>query len=643
MQICIHGEHPAIKLAGEELARYLSMMAGEEIQISQSACENASPTIIIGCGENVTKTIELPAVKDANWDDCYKITSQGPNLYITGVNPRSVLMGTYAYLRELGADWVCPGENGEVIPTIDSIPTEGFDITFLPADRHRGVCIEGAPSVEHVLDMIEWLPKVSQNSYFIQFRTSSYFYRLWYEHTGNTEWDDNDRWRPSEEECIEMDKQLVAAIKERGMLLHYVGHGWTAAAVGLPTDGWVQFDGEIDPEMVPLLAEVNGKREVFGGIPVNTELCYSKPEARERLINTLLDYVKEHPEVDALHFWLSDAQNNLCECEGCAKYSPSDWYVVLLNELTPKLKEIAPHMKIVFLAYCDLLWAPEKVELDLSNDNLIYMFAPISRCYGHAIDDPECGEEVELVNPGLNKNVMPADNRVNMQLLRLWDGVRPDDSFVYDYHYWRPCLADRLNMRTAAVITADIKAYRKGGLHGIINCSSQRAFYPNGWAYYATAMALNGEATDDALKTKYYELTYGEKADTARAFLDGFEEVTGSPLHGTNWLAEATTERVDAILAFLNEYKEAIEAAAEVAPAGAQKYAWDLLVHFHTFQSYLWSAAGAKVAGDINVAIERIDQAKTFLCRTEKETAHALDGFLMYGYLDGLKNSLKAE
>ena len=44
-----------------------------------------------------------------------------------------------------------------------------------------------------------------------------------------------------------------------------------------------------------------------------------------------------------------------------------------MGELSPRLKEIAPDMKLVFLAYTNTLWPPEQLELDLSNDNLIYM------------------------------------------------------------------------------------------------------------------------------------------------------------------------------------------------------------------------------------------------------------------------------
>ena len=54
-----------------------------------------------------------------------------------------------------------------------------------PAYRHRGVCIEGAVSWEHVRDMVAWLPKLGFNAYFIQFREAYNFFQRWYEHEAN--------------------------------------------------------------------------------------------------------------------------------------------------------------------------------------------------------------------------------------------------------------------------------------------------------------------------------------------------------------------------------------------------------------------------------------------------------------------------
>lgn len=48
--------------------------------------------------------------------------------------------------------------------------------------RHRGVCIEGADSLENILDFIDWLPKMGYNSFFLQFKLPYTFMARWYHH-----------------------------------------------------------------------------------------------------------------------------------------------------------------------------------------------------------------------------------------------------------------------------------------------------------------------------------------------------------------------------------------------------------------------------------------------------------------------------
>ncbi len=643
MIIYILDTHPAVALAGEELARCLGTMAGISIPVRQCEEFNGESAIYLGTAEALGEIAALPQVADPKWDDAYCIRSVGKSLIIAGTNPRSVLMGAYQYLRELGADWLWPGDDGEVLPQIDDIPLADCEITQALANRHRGVCIEGAPALEHVTDMVQWMPRVGLNSYFLQFQVASYFWRQWYGHKLNPTWEEQREL--TEEECRQLDKAVIREVKRRGLILHQVGHGWTAAAVGLPTNGWVPYREELPESTVRLLAEVNGKRRLWdwneerGHIPINTELCYSNPEARRRIVQVVLDYARAHPEVDALHFWLSDAPNNHCECAGCRQMSPSDWYVMLLNEISPRLKDIAPDMKLVFLAYHDTLWPPEELQLDLSNDNLVYMFAPISRCYAHHLADPQCDEDQVLQRPQRNRVVMPKDNRVNAKLLELWDGVRSDDSFAFDYHFMWPWREDRMTVRLADIMPLDIADYAQGKLGGLINCCVQRIFYPNGWPFYLMARALWGENPSAQDKTQYFSWAYGEAARTAQDFLEGFAEVTGSPIHGQSWWQAADLAQVDKVLDWLGQQTESLEAGAQQATGPTQQRAWRLLQHYHRLVTHLWTALQAKLSGKIDEASAEIQRAEKFLQQTERETARALDTMLMLEHLKSLRQA----
>lgn len=643
MTVYVLDTHPAVGLAGEELARCLGTMAGTSLLVRQGEQFNGKPAIYLGTAQALGEVASLPQVADPQWDDAYCLHSVGESLIIAGTNPRSVLMGAYQYLRELGAEWLWPGEDGEVLPQIDDIPLADFKITEKAANRHRGVCIEGAPALEHVTNMVEWLPRVGLNTYFLQFQIASHFWRRWYEHELNPTWEE--RRELNDEEYREMDEVVIKAIKDRGLLLHQVGHGWTAAAVNLPTNGWVPYREELPEHTTQLLAEVNGERRLWdskkerGDVPINTELCYSNPEARRRIVQVVLDYAQAHPEVDMLHFWLSDAPNNHCECAGCRPMSPSDWYVMLLNEISPRLKEIAPDMKLVFLAYTNTLWPPEQLELDLSNDNLVYMFAPISRCYAHHLADPQCGADQPLQKPERNRLVMPKDNRVNAKLLELWEGVRPYDSFAFDYHFMWAWREDRMTARLADIIPLDIADYAHGKLGGLVNCCVQRIFYPNGWPFYLMAHSLWGKDLGPEDKRQYFARAYGEAAVTAQEFLEGFAEVTGSPIHGQSWWQAADIQRVERVLTWLNEQQESLEVGGRGASGPPQQRAWRLLLHYHRLVTHLWTALQAKLTGKTDEARAEIQRAEKFLQHTEHETAPALDTMLMLRYLGELRQA----
>jgi hypothetical protein len=93
---------------------------------------------------------------------------------ISGSNPRSVLIAAYRFLEEAGCRWVSPGEKGEILPFKD-ICDITVNVSEKASYRHRGICIEGTVSYENIRDMLDWMPKVGFNSYFIQFRGAYVF------------------------------------------------------------------------------------------------------------------------------------------------------------------------------------------------------------------------------------------------------------------------------------------------------------------------------------------------------------------------------------------------------------------------------------------------------------------------------------
>ena len=110
----------------------------------------------------------------------------------------------------------------------------------------------------------------------------------------------------------------------------------------------------------------SGQRRLFPGedgdaargVAINTNLCYSDPEARQALIDTIVAYCRTHREMDVVHIWLADTANNQCECEACQRTTPADLYVDMLNAVDAQLTALGLPTRLVFLLYLELLWPP---------------------------------------------------------------------------------------------------------------------------------------------------------------------------------------------------------------------------------------------------------------------------------------------
>lgn len=499
-----------LEFAKSELNKYLNLMG-----------LNKKPEIDIVCDIGKLKNIfNGNSCILENWDDGFIIDVSSFEGSITGTNPRSVLLGVYEYLTYLGCRFLKPGEEGEYIPEIDNDRTDCR--LMKKADyRHRGICIEGAVSLEHVLNMIDWAPKMGFNSYFIQFFEGHTFFERWYRHTGN------EVLKPVEytrENSALFFRQIVDEIKKRDMILHAVGHGWTCESMGYPSVGWDVVDNnKIPDETRKHLALIKNKREFFEGIPLNTNLCYSQEVVKDSLLKQIVSYLKTHNEVDVLHIWLADNFNNFCECEDCMELTPADHYVEILNEIDRKLTEYNIQTKIAFLIYYELLWTP-KTKRIINKDRFIMMFAPITRTYTKPYlengDAPDI-QNLEPVKFEHNKIKCPSDIESNLKFLFNWQELFEGDSFAFDYHMMWDLYRDYSNMALSKILHKDIKALKKLGLNGNISCQVQRSFFPNGICMYIMGRTLfDSSLSYSQITEDYFISAYGQCSDIAKEYLD---------------------------------------------------------------------------------------------------------------------------
>ena len=582
-----------LSFAGEELRRYLAQMIREEGVFSVS--------LQVGLPE---ETMDSFAVEmDANGGT------------ITGSNPRSVLLGVYDYLHHLGCRFLTPIKETEVIPQIG---VEKLSASYgkTASFRHRGVCIEGANSIENVLDFIDWLPKVGYNSFFLQFKVPYIFLSRWYHHDKNPIARAEDFTMADAEKCLKLFQQEMA---KRDLLLHQVGHGWTGEVLGSSTVGsWDATNEYLAPDKQPMAALVNGQRAFHMGIPANTNLCFSNPRTVAVFAEQVVEYAGKNPDVDYLHVWLADEYNNVCECDGCRETTISDQYVELLNEIDRRLTEEKLPTRLVFLLYQELLWPAVKARLR-NPDRFLLMFAPISRTFESSYDLSDLSAEIPPYVR--NRIVLPTNLGENLAFLRGWQEQFRGEGFVYDYPLGRAHYGDFGYLHIARIISQDIKKLHSMGLDGYVSCQELRACSPNMLPNYVMGHTLwNEEADVEELIREYFQAAYPAEPQLAQDYLEELSE-----LSSCDYLNGKGSRENPAIARRMGEIVDLCCQMELVLTAVADGPHWKALRHHNSYILRLASAMEALASGKQEEATRRYEQMRSYICRTEPEFQSWLD------------------
>lgn len=634
-RIVVLGEGVPLAFAADELARYLAALApGATIARDEDDAQNgALPVLRLGTFAAFGGVAAWPMVRDPALDDAIAIAVTGGAGTIAGSNPRSVLLAVYRFLTELGCRWVRPDADGEVLPQAVDLARCAVRVSETASYRHRGVCIEGATSYEHVRDLVAWLPKLGLNAYFTQFREAYTFFERWYAHRENP-------LLPPEpfsvERARDLKARLTAEVARRGLLLHDVGHGWTCDPLGLPGLGWEYAPPEVPPAVAPFLAEVNGRRALWYGVPIDTQLCYSQEAVRRLVAGDIADYAAAHPEVALLHIWLGDGANNHCECADCRAMRPSDWYVRLLNEAAVLFAARALSTRLVFLVYVDLLWPPE-VERLHDAGRFVLMFAPITRTYSAAYA-AEDAPTPALPPYTRNRLSFPRAVAENVAFLRAWQGQFGGDSFAFDYHLWRDLYKDPGGIANAAVLHADIGGLGALGLDGLISCQVQRAFFPTG-----LGMAILGQTLWDrtlpfeTITGEYFVAAFGADGPAARAYCEELTALFDPPRQrgerpALDPAAAATYARIPATVAAFRPTIRRNLALPELCRARS----WHLLDRHAELCLLFAEALRLRALGQDAAARAAWVATRGFVRAEERDLHPALDGYMFQQVLGPL-------
>ena len=492
-----------VDFAAEELKKYLRMMMPEcgeiDIQYDPAAKTGFRLGLMADFG------LDTSEAEDVELDDIVHIDTDEKGGVLAGSNPRSVLFAVYRYLQENGCRWLFPGVDGEYIPVRDVKPTKYHKMADC---RYRGQCNEGSEFEPNMMEVIDFTPKIGLNVFMIEFFNPKGYYNSYYNH----------RYNPAREpepvtpqNVLQWKRQCEAEIAKRGLQFHDMGHGWTADPFGLKTVNLMHGqDFDYPEDMKQYIALTNGKRGLFKGEHrlYDTNFCMSNPKARALSVDYIVQYAEKHKNVDYLHVWLADGHNNHCECEECQKKTPSDWYVIMMNELDEALTKKGLATRIVFICYVDTSWPP-LTETIKNPKRFTLLVAPISRDYTKPVREDI--SDVTYPPYERNKNVLFKDVNQYVKCGVDWQKRCNVRAMLYEYHFYVNQYYDPGVLDFAKVVYTDIINYKKNGLNGLINDCSQRSFWPNGFAFF-----LYGQVQfDTSLKFEdlledYFSHAYGE-------------------------------------------------------------------------------------------------------------------------------------
>ena len=217
---------------------------------------------------------------------------------------------------------------------------------------------------------------------------------------------------------------------------------------------------------------IDGKRNTdYHG----SQISLGNPEVIDIIVKRLVEFRREHPDVESLPFGYNDSWKNPKNRFGwsedpqdCKMDSPKDFpkpgskrprtwstrYIKAANEVVRRVNKVWPGTKLQVYAYHFCMLQPPDCEVD---PNLIVSFAPLYKCCHHAIFDPNCPR-----------------NRFMNECLRGW-AAKTKNIYIRDYY---SCPNRNYSLMPLYEVVDEVRYYHKLGLMGMR--PETRADGPNG-------------------------------------------------------------------------------------------------------------------------------------------------------------------
>lgn len=614
-----------IDFAAEELKKYLRMMMPEKGDIGIELKADAVDGFRLG----LLSDFGLPCeCEDSHLDDIVHIEVREEGGILAGSNPRSVLFAVYRLLKLNGCRFFYPGPEGEYIPHQELAPTSYHK---LADHRLRGHTIEGHPSLEQVLNFIDFHAKEELNAfglYCVDVYQQRYYAHLY-----------NNKNRPVEDYDGDVAETQWRALYEseltkRGMLIFSGEHDLIPRAIGFDLTARQQYlsgQKQITEEMRPYIALFRGKRDLCNKEILTTHLCYSNPKVRSMIAEQAVLMAQERPYLSYLGFTFADGSKNHCECEECRKKRPSDWYVMTLNEIDEQFTKHNIPMKVLFSFYVDTMFAPTTETLN-NPDRFLFQFCPIARSYMESIT-----ENTVIPEPlpfRYNAWDRPKNTEEAYALFCEWKKVFPGPYAVFEYHFWIHQYRDPGTMAMARRVYEDTLSHKVMETCGCMQDGSNKSYWPNGFAEYIYAEALMHRDVDyEKELADYYESLYGADWEKVVSYLkkisDAFSfaymegELSSDKQKGTHYNPQRA-EYLDSVKELCAQMR-GIASKRKPGKVRVQGLAWRLLLRHATYCEGLAEAMREKCVGHNMLALEKYESFIREFGKHDYETERYFD------------------
>jgi len=335
--------------------------------------------------------------------DSYYLRAEDNVIAILGGTDRGVLFGTYDLIERLGVTWYAPGKT-HVTPVFETIAR--LDVLSKPAFNHRGLIADWSSWAER--DLVQWAARNRLNTIALP--------------------------RPG---LIETLRDTYNQVADRGIMLEIEFH---ALSFLVPRSLFADHPDYFrkDRRAVP---------------HQNGNLCCSNHDALRVLAENARRYATRFPPQTERFFLWQDDGAPWCRCQACRKLSPSDQSLRAANTIVNAIRQDRPGAKLAYLAYHDTLQPAENVA---AADGLFLEFAPIMRCYAHALDDPMC--ERNRWHYKRLQLLLEKYGRADSQALEYWLDVSR-------WSRWqRPFVRAP---EVSHVLPQDLNAYRRAGIEHV--------------------------------------------------------------------------------------------------------------------------------------------------------------------------------